>query len=1080
MRKTIATLTALLGLAVTPTVAGAAYGDNFGIAPVNVPGFDAAPALAGSEHAYWAGACDLGSAPGFDAPIPDGIGSRPATEWAYDSPDFVPIPASVTPRHCVDRGLPGDYPSMSLWDEAPAWRQAPLTAAGAHPDGSLTMAMARNPTGEGNGGDGTPGPAGLVDGTLDNIYVELPPGFSGDPNAVAKCSQEQFAVKPLACPAESQVGVLQLNLVGVFSGAKGHEAIHPVYNLEPRKGYVAELGFGSASEFGVAQFRISAKVRSSSDFGVTTFIGQIPAALPLIRQQITLWSVPWAAENDIWRYPEGQHPGPSNPCSFQPGTSSGRYIPDGGLKPECQTPYESSWGPIKPFLINPTRCDGEEDITTLMIDSYQKPGPFNAEGEPVVGHPNWKTYGSPSPPLTGCEALDFAPTLTARPTTNVADSPTGLDVDLHIPQNDDPDGLATAHLKKTVVTLPEDLVLNPSAANGLAACSSAQIGLTTTTGAHPTPIRFNNEDPADGKGQECPAAARVAAVRVETPVLDPADYPTGEVYIAQPFDNPFNSRFAIYIVIRSPERGFIAKLAGRVTPDLRTGRLTTTFDHSPQLPFEDFTLDFKAGPHAPLRTPAACGTYSTTSALSPWSDPDGPVLSTDTYSIDRGPGGGCASSEAALPNSPGFDAGSLSPIAGTHSPFVLNLRREDGSQRFSTVKVVPPPGLVAKLVGTATCSDSALAVAASRAGREEQASPSCPPAAEIGNVFAAAGAGPSPYHVGGKVYLAGPYKGAPLSLALVTPAVAGPFDIGTVVVRTALYVDPRTAQISAVSDPIPSILEGIVLDVRSASVRIDKPQFTLNPTSCDPMSVSGALDSTQGQLAPLLSRFQLAECGRLGFKPSMTLRLTGGTKRAKYQGLTAVVTARPGDANIARASVTMPRSAFLAQEHIRTVCTRVQWAVDACPPGSIYGKVTATTPLLDYPLTGNVYLRSSDNNLPDLVPDLRGPSHQPIRIELAGRTDSVKGALRNTFDIVPDAPVTKFTLELFGGKKGLIINSQNLCTKRHRATVKLAAHNGSTYDFRPEVRNGCKKLRKAKGKKKGRRGAHRREADGRR
>jgi hypothetical protein len=353
---------------------------------------------------------------------------------------------------------------------------------------------------------------------------------------------------------------------------------------------------------------------------------------------------------------------------------------------------------------------------------------------------------------------------------------------------------------------------------------------------------------------------------------------------------------------------------------------------------------------------------------------------------------------------------------------------------------------------------------ASGDGKLEQASPSCPAASRVGTTTIGAGAGAQPFFVKGNVYLAGPYKGAPVSLAFIVPAVAGPFDLGVQVVRTALRVDPRTAQVTAVSDIIPKILGGVPLRVRDVRVDIDRPGFTLNPTDCAAQLVTGKVFGANGAVADISNRFQVAECARLGFKPKLSLRLKGPVKRASYQGLTAVLNARPGDANIAGTSVTMPRSTFLAQEHIRTVCTRVQFAAEACPPGSIYGRATAITPLLDEPLSGNVYLRSSDNELPDLVADLRGPASQPVRVELSGRTDSFKRALRNTFDVVPDAPVSSFRLELFGGKKGLIRNSEYLCGKVSRATVRFSAQNGRSHTIRPVVRNGCtaKQVRKAK------------------
>ncbi len=529
---------------------------------------------------------------------------------------------------------------------------------------------------------------------------------------------------------------------------------------------------------------------------------------------------------------------------------------------------------------------------------------------------------------------------------------------------------------------------------------------------------------------------------------------TSSVYIAKPFDNPFESLLAIYIVVNDTERGFIAKLAAKVTPDPLTGQLTTTITDAPQLPFEHFYLHIKQGPRATLRTPA-CGDYSSAGELTPYSAPDSPAPSSDPFSITAG-------SSCDQPNAPAFDAGAVSPIAKSYSPFVMHLRRDDSTQNFSAVTISPPQGTIAKLAGVQQCSDAALAVAAAKSGAGEKASPSCPANSQVGTVIAGAGAGPSPYYAPGKVYMAGPYKGAPLSLAIITPATAGPFDLGTIVVRTALHVDSKTAQITAVSDPIPSILQGIPLDVRSVDLTLDRDQFTQTGTSCDPSAVTGQLTSTLGQVAQLSSRFQLAECTSLGFKPQMFLKLKGGTKRGKHPQLTVVLKTRAGDANIASLSLAMPRSEFLENAHIRTICTRVQFAADACPKGAVYGAATVQTPILDYPLTGNVYLRSSDNLLPDLVPDLRGPAYQPIKVESAGRTDSVNGGIRNTFDFIPDAPFTKLVTKLQGGKKGLLVNSRNICAKTYRATVKYTAHNGRTYTAHPKLHAQCKRKRHKK------------------
>ena len=465
------------------------------------------------------------------------------------------------------------------------------------------------------------------------------------------------------------------------------------------------------------------------------------------------------------------------------------------------------------------------------------------------------------------------------------------------------------------------------------------------------------------------------------------------------------------------------------------------------------------GPRASLRTPATCGTYKTEATLTPWSAPESgpPAQLSDTYRSIEGPGGSaCPSGEGSEPNSPSFEAGTEAPVAGAYSPFVLRLHREDGTQAFRSLTVSPPPGLLGRLAGTAYCSEAALKAAEAKSGAEEKASPSCPASSEVGTVEVGAGAGPGPYYTQGKAYLTGPYKGGQLGLAVVTPATAGPFDLGTVVVRSAIDVDPETAQITVKSDEIPTILEGIPLDIRSVVVKLGRPQFTLNPTDCNPMAVNGQESSVFGQVASLTSRFQVGECTALGFKPTLALHLSNGARRA-FPALRATVTMPQGNANIASAVVTLPHSEFLEQGHIGTVCTRVQFAANQCPAASVYGKAIAYSPLLDQPLSGPVYLRSSSHELPDLVADLNGQIH----VVLDGRIDSVNGGIRSTFEAVPDTPVSKFVLSMRGGAKGLLQNSKSVCAKTRRATASFEAQNGKTADFRPKLNAPCKAPKKS-------------------
>jgi hypothetical protein len=824
-----------------------------------------------------------------------------------------------------------------------------------------------------------------AEGDLKEIDVALPPGLVANPTAVERCSAQAFNtnrsvplpeggdVRPNECRPGSAVG---LALLEQLNGLGGIRKV-PVYNLIPPKGMPAQLGFQVVG----APVYINTRIRSNGDYGASAHVTNIPQAELVTASRILIWGTPWDESHDRLR----------GECGL---TNS-----------VCPAP-----GPPRPFLRLPSSC--ANPLTTTMS--------FETWAQPTTG----ASADSTEPPPTACSLPDFSPSITAKPTTNVADSPSGLHFDLHLPQkeNEDPEGLAEADLKDATVTLPPGLVVNPSSANGLAGCSLTEIGYHG--------IEAGRHSFSDAPAQ-CPDAAKIGTVQVDTPLLD---HPLpGSVYLASQNENPFHSLLAIYITVNDPITGVVVKLAGMVSADPLTGRLTTTVSESPQLPFEDFHLDFFEGARAPLRTPQTCGEsptvpqFTTRTSLTPWSAPESgpPAVPSDSFAMVKAPGGGsCATTSAALPNAPSFEAGTQDPLAGAYSPFLLRLKREDGSQEIKGLNVALPAGLTARLAGTAECPQAAVAQAQSRSkpgdGALEHASPSCPASSQLGTVTVAAGAGPTPFFAQGKAYLAGPYQGAPLSMVIVTPAVAGPFDLGAVTVRAALQVDPESTQVTVKSDPIPTILQGIPLDVRSIAVRIDRPAFTLNPTSCEVKALTAEALSVSGQTANLWNRFQVGGCSNLAFKPKLALKLKGGTNRSDYQALTATLTypSKGAYANIAKALVALPHSEFLAQEHIRTICTRVQFAAVQCPPGSIYGYAKAITPLLDQPLQGPVYLRSSSNPLPDLVADLNGQIH----VALVGRVDSIHGGIRNSFIAVPDAPVSRFTLSLRGGKKALLVN----------------------------------------------------------
>jgi hypothetical protein len=878
---------------------------------------------------------------------------------------------------------------------------------------------------------GSPAPFLPAEGDLKEIEVVLPPGLIANPRASERCGAQDFTahhsvfstvrenfITTANCPLGSVVGIA---IVEQVEGQLLYNP-RPIYNLIPPKGMPAQLGF----EVGGGPIYINTRLRSGGDYGVTSYLHNVTQAKRVSAVRVAIWGAPWDEKYDRVR---GECTGTWELCPV-PGSPAPR-----------------------PFLRLPSSC-ANPLTTTMSFETWAHPATFGVASD------------SEAAP-TACNQPPFTPSIEAKPTTNVADAPSGLHVDLHLPQADNEalEGVAEADLRDANVTLPPGLAVNPSSADGLGACSEAQIGYQGVNEGKPS---FSNER------ANCPDASKIGTVEVDSPLVD---HPLpGSIYLAKQGENPFGSLLALYLTVDDPQTGVVIKLPGRVEANPVTGQITNVFEQNPQLPFEDLKVDLFNGVRAPLRTPQTCGesatvpSFTTTTSLVPWTAPEGATASpSDSFAIAQAPAGGaCATTKAALPNAPSFEAGTASPLAGAYSPFLLRLKREDGSQELKGLNVTLPLGLTARLAGTAECSEVGIAQAQSRntpsQGALEQSSPSCPAASQLGTVTVGAGAGPSPFYAQGKAYLAGPYKGAPLSMLIVTPAVAGPFDLGSVAVRAALNVDPESAKVTVVSDPIPTILQGIPLDVRSIAVKVDKPGFTLNPTSCEAKALTAEAISVTGNVASLQNRFQVGGCSNLGFKPSLALKLKGGSKRGDHPALTATLTypSKGAYSNIAKAQVALPHSEFLDTTHIKTICTRVQFAANACPKAAIYGFAKAITPLLDKPLEGPVYLRSSSNPLPDLVADLNGQIH----VVLAGRVDSIHGGTRNTFEAVPDAPVSKFTLSLPAGKKGLLQNSTNICEGTHRATADFTAHNGKTLRLKPELQATCKGKAKKKHKAK--------------
>jgi hypothetical protein len=691
-----------------------------------------------------------------------------------------------------------------------------------------------------------------------------------------------------------------------------------------------------------------------------------------------------------------------------------RITPAEAAKHEAPPGGRPSGLPETPLLSNPTDCSPQRQITVTAI-SYQLPS------QP-------SSLSAPFPRITGCEKLAFNPHLSATPTNPEAFSPSGLDATLRIPQSETPNGLATSTLKSARVSLPAGMSINPAAGDGLQACDASQVGFgTTNTSA-------------------CPDAAKLGSVEVEVPALERTL--NGAVYQRAPEPGKL---FRFWVV--TDEQGVHLKLPAEIEANSLTGQLTTVFNGIstlgglPQVPFSEFRLRFFGGPRAPLATPA-CGSYATHYEFSPWSG-RAPTVGDAPMAITSGCGKGGFK--------PQLSAGTTDPTAGRFSPFTMTLTRQDGEANPRSLSVHLPQGLLAKLGGVPLCPEAAAASA------------DCPAGSQIGHLAAATGVGgaplwiPQPGKAPTAIYLAGPYKGGPYSIIARVPAQAGPFDLGTVVNRAAIQVDPEAATATITTDPLPQILEGVPVAYRAIHVEVDRPEFTLNPTDCSAKEIKATVVASNGQLATPSDGYQAANCARLPYAPKLKLSLKGSTKRSGHPAVRAVLTQKPHQANTAKASVTLPVSEFIDQDHINNPCTRVQFAANSCPPLSVLGQATATTPLLDEPLKGPVYFRSNggDRELPDIVADLRGPIH----VILVGFVDAVpvkgtEGArIRTRFQNVPDAPVTKFTMNLFGGKKGLLVNSRDLCQTDRHAKLSFTAQNGRARDQSLRIGTACGRRR---------------------
>ncbi len=876
----------------------------------------------------------------------------------------------------------------------------------------------------------------IANRTIKTLRVDLPPGLTVNPNATPKCSLADFENKigenhvPL-CAEETIVGREEVTLVTNVAGlvpapsppfpagqtlpkgavvppgtATGTKV--PVYNIEPKEGEPALFGFVVA---GKEEVFLETEVAWQSDF----------------HESFTI-----------------RLPGPSAPFS----TLKSRLV-NFGQEAGNQGLVKAGNGT---YITNPTTCINPATFphlysTWFRAESYGEPNPsFPSGSTPVEA----KVQSSTGELIqqTGCDKVPFDPTIAVNAGTAQVDSPSPATVDVRLPfdpAKEGGEGISQSHVRKAEVTLPQGMGLNPSGAQGLVACTDAQFKKGIRT--------YQNE---------CPPNSRIGTATAESP---PLNRPlTGEVYVGtQNSRNPESGEeFRILIEAKEPKEGIAARLIGNVKANAKTGQLTAVFneqqilelgneklpDGLPQVPFTSVKVHLD-GSKAVLSSPPICSAEGT-SHLEPWARPESKAVTSKVTLATDPSGGACPKTMAERKFTPAYKAKTNSTKAGSYSPLQVHITRKDGEQELKVVDVTLPKGLTGKLAGIPYCPENVIAAAATKTATEENAKPSCPDSSFLGTAETTSGTGSNPLKLPGNVYLAGPYKGAPLSLVVTTPAKAGPFDLGVVVVRVALNVNPETAQVNAVSDALPDVYGGVKLDIRAIDININRKKFMLNPTNCAKQATTGQLkgggaDPTNPAVFSSYAvndPFQATACNKLGFKPKLKVNLYGPTKRAKNPRLKAILTAPKGQANIVRTAVTMPHSLFLDQSHIGTVCTRPQLASHTCPKASVYGSAEAKSPLLSNKLKGKVYLVSSNHPLPDLLVDLRGQ----VEIYLRGVISSKRGGLKTVFNNVPDVAVSKFVLNMKGGKKSLLVNSTNTCAKPQRAVVKIKGQNGKKAD----------------------------------
>ena len=870
------------------------------------------------------------------------------------------------------------------------------TQAASHPF-QLTTTVGFNETLAVNPGSGELHPAGPA--LVRDLHFTLPPGLIGNPTAVPRCAEIDFFAEGEEvnfCPGNTAVGVARVTIfVPQFFGLETLAV--PVFNLVPGQGEPARFGF-SVQDVPIV---LDTAVKTGSDYGVVVSVKNASEAVTILGSQVTFWGVPGDAVHDQSRGWE---------C-----VAGGRFAPKFGKS--C-SPLGEQQPPA--FLTLPTSCM-ERPETTVTGDSW----PTAAEPKGFALLPPPET--SLMEPFNGCERIPFSPSISVEPEQQATSTPTALKVDVHLPQQttQEREGLGESAVKDTTVTLPAGVQLSPSAANGLQACSEGQVGFKQVNPATQT----NEFTPSPAK---CPNESKVGVVHIKTPDL-PNEL-EGGVYLAEQTANPFGSLFAMYIVAEDPVSRVLVKLAGEVQLDENTGQVTTVFKSTPQVPFEDLRLELFGGPRASVTTPPLCGTYTTTTLFNPWSGTE-PQSPSAAFSIGIGAEGAPCSNP--LPLAPGFAAGTTNTQAGSFTPFSLTITRPDGDQAPSSVSMRLPSGLAAMLSSVTLCP-------------EPQASQgTCGPDSLIGKATVTAGLGSQPFtETGGKVFITGPYNGAPFGLSVVVPTVAGPFDFGNVVTRSTLNVDRNTAAVT-IDSALPTMVNttshntGVPVQLKQIHVVVDRPNFQFNPTNCTPMKIDGTLRGSQGGAANLVSYFQVANCSSLPFKPTFTASTQAKTSKANGASLTVKVTSGPGQANIGKTSLILPVALPSRLTTIQKACVAAAFEANpaSCPEGSNIGTATVHTPVLKNPLTGPAFLVSHGSaKFPDVEFVLQG---EGITLILDGQTDIKKGITSSTFNALPDAPVSTFETTLPEGPHSALAANGNLCAQKLTMPTTLTGQNGT-------------------------------------